>query len=477
MLVKNIIEDKSSGWTPMFKKLLLAAVLTLAASPVWAQNPTCPTRPPGDSTNACASTAFVAASAATLAPGGSSGQVQTNNGSGGFAGITNAQLTALCQGFTSVLPGCVSASGGGTLNFLRADGTWVPAGSWTNTRLAKTTTYAAVSADCGSTIALGGTAFYTLTLNAASGYTATCVFVVTNEDNTSPTWRGKLLAVNGLSNCILWPGQTVTIYNDNNTWISGCPYRWNPAPSQAVFNIDPVNGLDTNDGLATGTGNALQHVAQCIGYNSSFIAPFIQGANCKLVNAAYSESFTCFNSGGTEVNIAGNNDTPASITWSGTIAIRDGCIMAVGGMTLTNAGGPALSCTQGSTLDTNGPIILSGSGVGIQAGIGCANINLINNITFTTNYTFPFAAYNSGTLSINGITIAMGTMTATDLFYIEAGHVVITSSSFTGTVTGGQWLMVNCGSINRGGATIPGSVTGNPAVGAALTSSNCGGIQ
>lgn len=40
-------------------KKLLALAFLLFASPAWAQNPTCPTRPVGDSTNACASTAFV----------------------------------------------------------------------------------------------------------------------------------------------------------------------------------------------------------------------------------------------------------------------------------------------------------------------------------------------------------------------------------------------------------------------------------
>lgn len=41
----------------MFKWFLL--FFLLITTPVWAQNPTCPTRPPGDSSNACASTAFV----------------------------------------------------------------------------------------------------------------------------------------------------------------------------------------------------------------------------------------------------------------------------------------------------------------------------------------------------------------------------------------------------------------------------------
>src|SRR5689334_22782137 len=41
----------------MFKRLLFALLLTLVATSANAQ--TCPTRPPGDNSNACASTAFV----------------------------------------------------------------------------------------------------------------------------------------------------------------------------------------------------------------------------------------------------------------------------------------------------------------------------------------------------------------------------------------------------------------------------------
>lgn len=64
-----------------------------------------------------------------ILPGGSSGQVQINNGTGGWGGITNAQLTALINSFSTSLSGAAPASGGGTVNFLRADGTWaVPPG-------------------------------------------------------------------------------------------------------------------------------------------------------------------------------------------------------------------------------------------------------------------------------------------------------------------------------------------------------------
>lgn len=82
----------------------------------------------GGTTNFLRADATWAAPAATT-PGGSSGQVQFNN-SGAFGGLTNTQLTADINAFTSSLSGAAPSSGGGTANFLRADGTWaVPAGS------------------------------------------------------------------------------------------------------------------------------------------------------------------------------------------------------------------------------------------------------------------------------------------------------------------------------------------------------------
>jgi hypothetical protein len=48
------------------------------------------------------------------------------------AALTTQQLTGLCDLFTSALQGCVPASGGGTANFLRADGTWASPGGQGN---------------------------------------------------------------------------------------------------------------------------------------------------------------------------------------------------------------------------------------------------------------------------------------------------------------------------------------------------------
>ncbi len=61
--------------------------------------------------------------AAAVAPAGTSGQVQYNN-AGAFGALTDTQLTTHVNVFTSSLSGAAPASGGGTANFLRADGTW-----------------------------------------------------------------------------------------------------------------------------------------------------------------------------------------------------------------------------------------------------------------------------------------------------------------------------------------------------------------
>jgi len=80
------------------KKLLLAFGFWLSlTSGVWAQNPTCPTRPPGDSSNACASTAFVA----TATGGGALGTL-------GFALIGNGASPSTYQGFTQLGTGATA---------------------------------------------------------------------------------------------------------------------------------------------------------------------------------------------------------------------------------------------------------------------------------------------------------------------------------------------------------------------------------
>lgn len=81
------------------------------------------------------------------------------NVSGGTAAptaLTQAQLTLLVNPFTSLLAGVAPASGGGTTNYLRADGTWsAPAGSGSVTSVALTAP--AIFTVTGSPITSAGT--------------------------------------------------------------------------------------------------------------------------------------------------------------------------------------------------------------------------------------------------------------------------------------------------------------------------------
>jgi|SRR5882724_978927 len=123
-----------------FRSLALAALLALASGGALAQggnNTTCPPRPLGDSTNACANTAFVqtAIPLGTIPYTSITGLpantfLGNNTGSPANAiALTATQATAGLNLFTSGLQGLVPASGGGTTNFLRADGTFAAVSS------------------------------------------------------------------------------------------------------------------------------------------------------------------------------------------------------------------------------------------------------------------------------------------------------------------------------------------------------------
>jgi phage-related tail fiber protein len=101
--------------------------------------------------------------------------------------------------------------------------------TWSNTRLAKTANYTVANADKGVTLALGGNAFFTVTLNAASGYDANFAITIVNED----AGRGKRISPNGLASFILWPKQTVRVFNQNNVWqLDPDQQRWKRIPGR-----------------------------------------------------------------------------------------------------------------------------------------------------------------------------------------------------------------------------------------------------
>lgn len=109
-------------------------------------------------------------------------------GTGDPEDLTGTQVTALLDAFTTVLKGVVPASGGGTTNFLRADGTWAaPAGGGGGpTRLVKTadqastvTSFANVT-DLTFSIAANETVCFEFMLSYVTAATTTALQVAIN---------------------------------------------------------------------------------------------------------------------------------------------------------------------------------------------------------------------------------------------------------------------------------------------------------
>lgn len=142
-----VIWNGSAGNALADGGVLLSALAPLN-SPALIGTPTAPTAASSTNTTQIATTAFVKGQGYLAAPVAlSSFANQANNTvvgniSGGAAppsALTQTQLTALCNIFSSTLAGCVPASGGGTSNWLRADGAWAaPPGSGTVTSVGMT---------------------------------------------------------------------------------------------------------------------------------------------------------------------------------------------------------------------------------------------------------------------------------------------------------------------------------------------------
>src|SRR5258708_28582749 len=134
-------------------------------------------------------------------------------------------------------------------------------------QLIKTATYIVVNGDNLSSILLGGNAFYPLVLNAPSGYSATFAIRVVNTDST----RGKLISPSGITSFILWPNQSVTIWNLYNVCqIDPVGQRWF-CRTVPTFYVNVLGSDTNNDGLASGSSNAFATIQHAVDVVSSVV--------------------------------------------------------------------------------------------------------------------------------------------------------------------------------------------------------------
>lgn len=341
----------------------------------------------------------------------------------------------------------------------------------TNIRLEKTSAYTLVNADIAKTIVLRGNAFYTLTINAASGYNAEFSVMILNEDSV----RAKRITADGVSSFLLYPKQSVILFNQDNAWNFHGKSRWN-IPSATIMYVDVANGNDLNDGLAAGVGNALATPQAAIDkakadFDFSLVKlPVViqladgtydaTNAPVVLVNgpfAPYQPSTLVFPSANEPpVLIKGNAAAPANVVLNsiggdsavlvligGQIGIQDVKLTATtghgihlgqavaffGNIIFGATGGSKIYSGHNSVIENYSSFFIEGNCTSVLTAdfnstiyLSAATMTLLNSFTVTSGFAL---SQGSSEISLVNVTINLNANTVTGLKYITRSAGVI----------------------------------------------------
>jgi hypothetical protein len=397
-------------------------------------------------------------------------------------------------------------NGGGSANqLLQTNGSgttsWAGYGIDQNILLTKTANYTIANTDCGKTIQAGSgaTGYFTLTLPGVGGFDTACKVTVTNGDT------GRSKALSGFPSNVspvnkLWPLQTVVVEIVNGAWVSNAPPgRWR-FTGAVTLNVDPINGLDTNDGLATGAGNALQTFqkawdmsADNFDLNSQTLTILsaasqtytagistgkpqfgLAGASSAVINCNGSTVAT--NGGGDSYDFSAGNvalTTPGAAvqfyitgcilqnpTTGGALTAAAGAHIQVGpNMTFGPTNREQINVTTGGSIIMNSDYTVSGGGsTQINAQSGGSIYESFITVTCTGNYTFTAWAQGSYSALIAAESVTYtgcGSTTATK--YISVQNAVVNRSLPSNPFPGGTAGYQTTGGI-YGGLAAPDSI-------------------
>jgi hypothetical protein len=364
-------------------------------------------------------------------------------------------------------------------NALSAEIAALPTSALSNQRKAITGAYTVVNADRGLTLALGGGAFYTLNFTAPASYDADFMVIVLNEG----TARGKNIALSGAGNFILWPGQSVIVFNQANAWHPLPSFqRWKQANAQ--FYVHPTQGNDNNDGLDSTTGafqtiqgayNVVRNILDAQGgpptINLASGGTFDVGAG---VNINYPLV------GSSQLYIVGPSPASCvvqcSVASGSCFAARDLGTLTLGGMLLntTQNGCVMISATQGAVIDlghnANVDFNAAPGGMHIYAATW-ASVNVLSGYNVNggagSHITAAYDAYiNYGSFTVTGAASLSFTNYAVTRNggIISAGGVPMTFTGFGGVV-GQKFSAVANGIIESSATVYPGNTAGTTATG------------
>lgn len=337
------------------------------------------------------------------------------------------------------------------------------------------------SSDCSGIITLSGSAFYNVSVGAASGYPLGCRLTFLNADATA----GKGFSPFGLTACRVLPLQQVTITNGTGSaWGPSVPcYRW--ATNSATFYVNAVSGSDavaTSDCLGSGA-RACATFAKAIALAQGSVdaGPLGSGvtiqADCEgqynTQTVAVSGAGKLMGSGTGILAIVGNPSSPASCIFApnsgtGTVFdIEDGAVVTLNGWFVTAATTVVFS-RQFAIADVFN-FNFGNIGTAINAADN-GSINILSGYAISGNSTNHIVATGGGHVAIGGNTVTLAGSAIGALYTAVSGAQIESeggATNFTGNTsgtTGTKWNVGSCGVVTTAGSTLPSGLSaGNPA--------------
>ncbi len=339
-----------------------------------------------------------------------------------------------------------------------------------------TGTYTVTTADDGKIINLTGSSSFTLSYGAQGGYFATHSNFIVNR-----TTRVVTLAVNGLANRKLWPGQKAWVLGFSGTWYASPQERY--LSSSVILYCHPQGSDTANDGLASGSTGAFRNPQKAVNValyeiDSAGGVPAISLADNLALGSGFEyDPFTVISDGlGTnQVAISGNALAPQNVIISRTSAgelvyAKDKGIVTIENLTLRPdvAGCTCLSAGHLGVIDFAGIIFQAAPSGNHITAIGTGtNINCIGDYYIQGGAVSHmnaqrganiFAGNAADTVTIGGTPTFTYFALAIDRAGVQADGPITYSGAVNAATQ--KYLANTGGGITQNGTTFPGGVAG-----------------